>query len=173
VAKALLQELGDAEAARLVDDLILVGVPQAGAPQALAALLYGYAEGVPHQFPGIVSVATARAYAENAPMAYHLLPSAAYFAALDGTQHPVLSFGAGEAYNLEQRAYGTHLEAFEELASFAAALEGGREKPARTRTDQANVLNPQLLAYARDIHQALNAWTPPPGVAVHQIAGWG
>src|SRR6266481_3404884 len=42
VTKALLQKLGDAETARLVDTVVFVGVPQSGTPQGLAGLLHGY-----------------------------------------------------------------------------------------------------------------------------------
>lgn len=173
VAKELLRALGDEEAARIVDRVVLAGVPQTGAPQALASLLYGYKEGLPWWFPGIVSTATARAYAQNAPMAYHLLPSSAYFAHTDDALRRLISFGAGGAYDVERAAYGSHVDSFDELAAFALAAEGGRTKPARTRIDQAEVVNAKLIDYARAVHETQAAWRAPAGVSMYEIGGNG
>lgn len=173
VAKELIRSLGDAEAARLIDRVIFVGVPQSGAPQALAALLYGYKEGLPWWFPGIVSTGTARAFAENAPMSYHLLPSDAYFASAGASGQPVASFAGTSGYAEERGAYGDMLDSYAELRAFALAQDGGREKPHINRIDLANVLNPALLSYASDMHASLDAWTPPQGIDLYQIAGWG
>ncbi|MCR4333663.1 MAG: alpha/beta hydrolase, partial [Patescibacteria group bacterium] len=61
VTKALLNSLGDTEAASLVDKVILVGVPQTGTPADIGAILVGYNAGIyQHSFP-IVSNAAARA----------------------------------------------------------------------------------------------------------------
>ena len=173
VAKELMRQLGEEEAARLIDDVILVGVPQSGAPQALGALLYGYKEGLPWWFPGIVSTATARQFAENSPMGYHLLPSDAYFRDVDDETHAVVRFENGKTYEEERAAYGSLVDSFTELAAFARADEGGREKPLALNVSEANVLNATLLAYAEDVHEALDLWNPPEGISVHQIAGWG
>ncbi len=172
VAKELMRSLGPRESAKYIDDVIFVGVPQSGAPQALAALLYGYEEGTPTFLPSIVSTHTARAFAENAPMGYHLLPSEGYFDTA-GREHPVVAFGDGRAYEIERGAYGGSVDSFEELASFARAEEGGRERPLPIRIDQANVLNASLLEYAKRTHDTLDAWMPPPEIRVHQVAGSG
>jgi pimeloyl-ACP methyl ester carboxylesterase len=173
VAKELMRQLGDAETARLIDKVIFVAVPQSGAPQALGALLYGYKEGLPWWFPGIVSIPTARQFAENSPMGYHLLPSDAYFRDVQDQYHSVVSFGSGESHRKEREAYGTLIESFDELKNFALATEGGREKPNLSAFWSANILNPTLLEYGQTIHDSLDSWTPPPGVTVYQIAGWG
>lgn len=171
VAKKLMDDLGDEDAARLIDDVIFVGVPQAGAPQALGALLYGYKEGLPWWFPGIVSTATARRFAENAPMSYHLLPSKQYFANLRDAAHAVVWFDAEERYAQERASYGERIDSADELASFALARDGGRTKPHPGDFWNANVLNETLLAYAGDTHQELDAWRPPPAITLYQVAG--
>ncbi len=173
VAKELMRQLGDAETARLIDKVIFVAVPQSGAPQALGALLYGYKEGLPWWFPGIVSIPTARQFAENSPMGYHLLPSDSYFRSVQDQHHSVVSFGSGESHKKERNAYGTLIESFDELKNFALAAEGGRERPNLSAFWSANILNPTLLEYGQTIHDSLDSWTPPPGVTVYQIAGWG
>lgn len=173
VTKYLLHALGDTESQRLIDKVILVGVPQSGAPQALAALLYGYKEGLPWWFPGIVSTATARQFAENAPMGYHLLPSDAYFETVQESYLPVVAFGPGDSHAEERDAYGVSIDSFPELTNFARAEEGGRTKPDPRAIWHANVLNGELLDYARDTHDRIDGWTPPPGIPVYQIGGWG
>ncbi len=95
VTKALLNKLGS-EAASLVDKIILVGAPQSGAPEALGVALVGHNAGIyKFGFP-IVSNAVVRAFAQNSPMAYHLLPSQNYFdSVMDDAAHPVAPRGGG------------------------------------------------------------------------------
>lgn len=185
VAKRLMQELENKGAAELVDKIIFVGVPQSGAPQALAGLLYGYGEALPldqcaeNPFTGwlcslLGSRAVARELAEHSPMAYHLLPSERYFEQVrNGANTPVASFSATTEYFEERTKYGQTLDTTEELYSFLRAEDGGRPKPDTSDTSQANVLSTNLLSYGRTIHQSIDAWSPPTNVQVYQIAGWG
>ena len=83
VAKALMQKLGDAETAKLIDKVIFVAVPQVGTPQAIGALLHGYEQGLPKDWISVfLSESTARTLAQNMSSAYNLLPSANYFASI-------------------------------------------------------------------------------------------
>lgn len=176
VAKELLRQFGDEEGAKLVDKLILVGVPQSGAPRALGALLYGDGEGIPSFLPVVVGKATARQFAENSPMAYHLLPSAAYFETLNDPTHPVGWFpteSGEQAYEKERAAYGDTIDSVDELKNLALATDGGRIKPKASNVLEANVLNGTLLDYASQMHASLDDWTPPDDIEVYQIAGWG
>lgn len=171
VAKALMQKLGDTETAALIDKVVFVGVPQSGAPQSIGALLYGFKEGLPSDWlPVLVSKGVSRAFALNAPMTYHLLPSEEYF---DKAPAPLISFKASRSYAAEREAYGTTIDNWNELSSFLLAEEGGREKPPRDVTWEADVANPFLIEYAAAIHDSIDSWEPPEGVSVFQIAGWG
>lgn len=176
VAKALLQKLGDAETAELVDKIIFVGVPQSGAPQAIGGLLFGYAEGLPGKafLPDfIMTKSTARELAENSPMAYHLLPSHAYLRDTQDPKHAVISFTGSHLYQEEQNRYGPTVDTIEELDDFLLARDGGRLKPAYSNLTVANILNTGLITYANAQHDAIDAWKPPSGVMLYQIAGWG
>ncbi len=185
LAKKIVQALGEEEASRIIDDIILVGAPQAGAPQAFAALLFGHGEALPKDTCAgsgilfdfcslITGRGTARALAENAPMAYHLLPSQAYFDAIqEDTDHPVGKFTGLNAYGLEFSAYGENIDTWNEMRAYLLAEERGREKPKQNAVNDANILNPTLLDYAKHTHDSLDFWTPPEGVKVYQIAGWG
>lgn len=184
VTKKLMQRLEANSEADLVDQIILVGVPQSGAPQAMAGLLYGYGEALPadecadNVFIGwlcsfLGSRDIARSLAEHSPMAYHLLPSQAYFDQVRDADHPVAKFTALTAYAEERNRYGISVDSSEELFDFLEAKDGGRFKPAVDDTARANVLPVSFLDYAQSAHSSIDSWVPPPGITVHQIAGWG
>lgn len=177
VAKALMQKLGDEETAQLIDKIIFVGVPQSGAPQALGALLFGERESLPGKFhlPNILlTQGTARILAENFPMGYHLAPSARYLADAQDPNHAVIGFSGTQLYEPERNAYGPSIDTVEELDGYLLAQEaGGRTKPASDDLTVPNVLNAGLIDYANSTHEALDAWVPPAGVTLYQIAGWG
>ena len=173
VTKALLEQLGDAEAQKLVDKIILVGVPQSGAPQSIGSLLYGYREGIPDFFPFVVKASTAREFAENSPMGYHLLPSQRYFDDTKDINHPVVIFDGEKAFEKERTAYGLIIDNKTELDDFLLARDGGREKPLSGQIGKANVLNATLIDYGQSLHDSLDVWVPPENITVYQIAGWG
>lgn len=183
VAKALLAKLGDAEAATLVEKVVFVGVPHLGAPQALGALLFGHGEALPFDRCAEWRVArwlcavlmdrpTARSFGLNAPMAYHLLPSARY---IDNgspeSRPPLVRFDAITSYAREREAYGTTIDSEEELHAFAAAREGGRTMPAEDDTANPSVLSEPLLAYAKDVHDSLDGWEVPAGIETYSVVG--
>ncbi|MBP7741115.1 MAG: hypothetical protein KA104_00290, partial [Candidatus Pacebacteria bacterium] len=173
IAKKLMLKLGDAETTNLIDKVVFVGVPQSGAPQALGALLYGYKEALPWFFPFMVSRATARTFAENAPMAYHLLPSQRYFDDVLDKDYPVVEFNAEQTYGAERNSYGNVINSWSELRSYSLAEEGGRTKPNPLNYGSASVLNENLLTYAKNIHDQIDNWIPPANVTLYQIGGWG
>ena len=135
----------------------MVGAPQSGAPVALGALLYGLDQGIFSKGITILSADVARELAVNSPMAYHLLPSGDYLESTAGdSTHPVARF-AGAAYAKEISSYETTINNNTELEDFL----------------RAQSLNSALIDYAGDQHDELDFWTPPSGVEVSQIAGWG
>lgn len=185
VAKALLQKLGPAETARLVDKVVLVSVPQSGSAEDVALMLFGRGGSLPFDScatipilgnfcAGLVHRDTARTFAEHAPAAYHLLPSAAYFKGVSDGRHHVIEFNASHAYAAERALYKSGINSLAELHAFLAAKEGGRSKPAAADVAHANVLTEaNLLAYASTTHAHIDEWVPPAAVEVYQIAGTG
>lgn len=166
LAKALMVHIGDAETARLIDKVILVASPQSGTPEAVGALLNGYHQ---NHFP-VLHIATARTFAENMPSAYTLLPSERYFT---DVQDPVISFEQSvSGTRLFRSMYGNEIDSPGVLQAFLRGLEG-REKPEADNDTYPNILNPFLLDYAFQLHDTIDAWTPPASVRVYQIAGWG
>ncbi len=176
VTKALLQKIGAAETANLVDKIIFVGVPQSGAPQALGALLFGYGESLPGKFylPDVlISKQLSRQMAENSPMAYHLMPSQRYLYDAQDPRHSIIGFSAVHMYQAERDTYGPSIDSMDELDRYLLAREDGREKPEYSDLTIANILNPNLISYANTTHDSLDTWIPPEGVELYQLAGWG
>jgi hypothetical protein len=176
VAKALMQKLGGAETARLVDRVILVGVPQAGAPEAVGSLLFGADSGIPAPYTAgllpIVSQAAGRALALASPVSYHLLPSAAYFSSVHDASHPVVAFGRAAAFAEDLGRYGASVGSWDALASFIRG-DDGRMMPADGDLAHAAVGSAALIDEAAAEHATLDAWAPPASTSVYQIAGWG
>jgi pimeloyl-ACP methyl ester carboxylesterase len=174
VAKALVHELGEAYASTLIDSIILVGVPQSGAPRAITALLFGNAESLPGigVFPELLlSAAHARTFGLNAPMTYHLLPSKAYTASVQDPLHPLVSIGGGILLGPAQNIFGSAITTAQALHRYLGG-EDGRTQANEDDLRSPAVANSTLLSYADQQHNALDAWTPT-NISVYQIAGWG
>ncbi|HCM68525.1 MAG TPA: hypothetical protein DIS62_06060 [Candidatus Kerfeldbacteria bacterium] len=165
VAKQLTNVLGD-EAADLIDKMILVAVPQAGTPMAAAAGLHGYDQALG---PGglAMSEQVARSFASTSPMFYHLLPSAQYFTYVDD---PIIQFDPSLTDWIER--YGDVIHSQEQLHNFLVDSYG-RVDAETGNLDQPTQLKEPLLNSAEALHEDLDNWTPPEGVELIQIAGWG
>lgn len=173
VAKALMEKLGATTTAELIDKVILVASPQSGAPYAVGALLVGDNAGIYSHGIQIVSNEAARNFSQNSSMAYHLLPSQAYFdSVMYDPAHPVARF-EGDGYAAERAAYGGVIGTETELNDFLLAKDGGRTQAADGDLASLKILNPTLINYATSTHATLDSWTPPAGITVDQIAGWG
>jgi hypothetical protein len=106
-------------------------------------------------------------------MAYHLLPTKTYFDQASADERQIVQFKGAQAYAKETAAYGTSVDSWGEMSSFIQASENGRTKPAEKDLKKAGIGNANLLTYAEEFHNEVSSWTPPAGVDVHQIAGWG
>ncbi len=170
VTKALVQKLGDTEASKLIDKVIFVAVPQVGTPQAIGALLHGYEQGLPKDWMSVfLSLSTARTLAKNMSSAYNLLPSAGYFTYVDD---PVVTFDDSDFLAEFRARYGSQIHSGEQLRNFVTDT---RRLDSSTPGDlkYPSVGNVTLLSRAETLHTTLDTWTPPQGVALYEIAGWG
>ena len=169
VAKALIQKLQAEGKANLIDRLIMIGTPQWGTPSDIGALLHG--DGQSHGLGIITYAPQVRAASATMPGPYALLPSSAYFAHVNG---PVATFATDAMTAPFKAAFPNGIASLTDLTSFvtdAFGLDAGI-----TATTTLNVplaLPPALVAKAAATHNALDTWTPPPGLAVTSIAGWG
>ncbi len=166
VAKALMQSIGDAETKRLIDRVVLVGVPQVGTPAAVGAMLHGYDQAL---LSGVLlSKPVARGLAEHMPSAYTLLPSDAYF---DSVQTPVASFDPDTVPEWNKR-YGDSIDTHRGLQSFLTDTYR-RVDATSEDVESPSALDEDLLDAADARHTLLDDWKIPDGVKAVQIAGWG
>ncbi|MBI2438989.1 MAG: hypothetical protein HYV45_00055 [Candidatus Moranbacteria bacterium] len=174
LAKALIKKLDDSEASRLIDNLVLVAVPQVGTPQAIGALLHGYDQGLPFDwFSSILSLDTARTLANNMPSAYPLLPSHAYFLGEGSSvRTPVIRFDDGMLTDEWIDTFGHKIDSEDELKDFLLSTYG--KVPADSEnTTKPSTVNSDLLSYGMDTHRSLDTFVIPGSIRVYQIAGTG
>jgi pimeloyl-ACP methyl ester carboxylesterase len=169
LAKAMLKELERRGQSRLVDSLVLVGVPHYGTPKAIGTVLHGYDQ--TDQLGGIVINAKAvREVINNMPGVYGLLPSAAYFTKVSD---PIVTFESGTATDPYRARYGDQLDSlvkYQEFMYGSDTLDRGLdeevEKPAR--------VNRALFDEALRRHaQIYDTWVAPDHLEVFEIVGVG
>ncbi len=170
LAKSLTAKLGDAEAEKLIDKIIFIAVPQAGTPQAVGALLHGYEQGLPKDWLSVfLSPETARTLAENMPSVYNLLPSADYFTQVD---NPVVTFDDSDLLAEFRTRYGKTIHDGTRLKNFIAdTWRLASSSPSDLL--YPSVGNATLLSRSEMLHTSLDAWTPPSGISLYEVAGWG
>src|SRR3989344_4451071 len=170
VAKALTDKLG-AEASPLIDKIIFVAVPQAGTPQAVGAILHGFEQSLPVKPLSLFGMteATARELARNMPSVYNLLPSANYFTYVDD---PVITISADPLLAPWRTAYGGVIHSGESLHAFLVD-QSRVTLPVSDPLVSPTVGNETLLNDSETLHNTQDAWMPPAGIALTEIAGWG
>jgi pimeloyl-ACP methyl ester carboxylesterase len=168
VAKKLTNKLKEKGEGNIVDKIILVASPQTGAPIAIGALLHGEDQDQGKGF--VLNEVTARTLAENMQSAYNLLPTDKYFT---DVFDKVITFDTATTKTLSYRnIYGTTIDDTTELYNFLLGTEA-RTKPNPQETWLPNVLNKTVYDRSLTEQSELANWTPPEGVEVIQIAGWG
>jgi pimeloyl-ACP methyl ester carboxylesterase len=170
VTKELIRRLGDTEAQKYIDNVILVASPQIGTPRAIPSMLHGLGQGITIGPYVILNEAGSRTFTANAPGAYALLPSPAYFSSV---QTPTVKFpDSSVSFNKEIRSFGTTIDTTQEFFDF---LTNSEERPVPDPNDveSASVLNSDLLNGTQQLHQNIDSWVPPLGINIIQIAGWG
>jgi hypothetical protein len=167
IAKALINELERLSKENLVDDLIMVAVPQIGTPEAISAMLHGDGKTLPDFY---LNKTTNRTLGENMMSAYNLLPQAEYFNAVSS---PVIVFDSSiDNVKNFRSIYGDTINSFTELKNFLLGVDG-RVEPANTDIFTPNVLKTNLFNLAQSNHITLDAWVAPEDIEVIQLAGWG
>jgi len=167
LAKALLAEYGNELEAK-IDKLILVGMPQAGAPAAMAALLHGYEAGMDFlNIYSIVSDKTSRTLTRNFPSAYALLPTSKYFSA-SGNKSLITNDGSQLAVGMVGN------QSVNNQAILDAFLSNtSRPDPEDASLRRLTNLNLDLLQKARTTQSRLDALSIPNSIEVYEIAGYG
>ncbi|MEK7530423.1 MAG: hypothetical protein AAB573_01000 [Patescibacteria group bacterium] len=177
MGKALIKKLVDSGRGDLIDNFVMVGSPQLGTPQTVAALLHGEKAGLGDLGflnLAIITKAEGRALGRNLESAYNLLPSEQYDAAVID---PTVVFDTVTPLTQQWRdSWGIGLTTFNELFEFLSGNLLGiqvRTRPAFGDVHLPEVLREDLLTSAALFHQEFDNFVYPAGVRVVQIAGWG
>jgi pimeloyl-ACP methyl ester carboxylesterase len=165
-----MKKMGSSSLIDAIDKVILIAVPELGTPKALAALLHGYDQGLLKGF--LVGEGTMRDLGEHMKSAFNLLPSAQYLEAATGEK--VIAFSSStEARYKWNTLYGGAISTFDKLAQFLRGDDGVRQEPLTIDTSLPNVVAPHFIDETEALHGTLDAWKPPAGIKVIEIAGWG
>ena len=147
-----------------VEKVILVAVPQAGAPETILGLLHGVEVG-----KGLViSKEESRQLMNTAPFAYHLLPNADYY---DMVETPVVRFDLGSSTDAWREQFGAELNTLEAVTNFL------KKESNRTTPDWDDVLSPAttylpLHDYAQAAHGYVEDWNSE-NLIIYEVAGVG
>jgi len=175
VAKSLIDKLREQGKESLVDQLILVAVPQIGTPKAVSTLMHGDDIGLIQSL--FMDQVHQRTLAENMTSAYNMMPSNEYFSRVID---PIIEFDdstdSGQAIpaqliNWVER-YGFAINTPAELHDFVSGGDG-RSEPADSDVLAPNVLKATQLAQSESNHAFFDTWQAPANVKVTQIVGWG
>src|SRR3989344_662980 len=143
VATKLINELERQGKANLIDQVVMVATPQLGTPAAIMEMLHGM-DPYLLNFPNKEST---RELAENMKSAYPLLPSRAYFDALEalGPVRPVIEFDENTLVTQAFRnIYDNSISNYDILRKFLRGEYGGRTEPSPSDTQNPNVLKESL-----------------------------
>ncbi len=147
----------------VIDNVILVAVPQLGAPNAAIGILHG------EDLDPVMSQAVTRKLMNTMPFSHHLLPVTGYF---DTVDTPVIAIEPGEATDLWINTYGGSISTQDDLQNFLS-FDSGRDKPEFNDLEKPDVVDIYLLNYAKTTEVVQGNFVPTAGMKVYQIAGVG
>ncbi len=170
LGKALIKELERMRKEHLVDSLVMIGAPQLGIPQALAAILHGDDEGIAAGL--IVNSIKVREIAQNMPSLYNLLPSPRYF---DEISESVIRFNKQSTFTKEWRNFwgDEGIDAYADYFLFATGKGVMRNKPLPTNLRVPTVLQTDFMNNAANFHNQYDNYKLPNHIRVVQVVGWG
>ena len=157
-----LEEANDPLLAK-VENLILVGVPQLGTPDAVDGILHG------SKIPFVMGAPLSRELVNTMPFIYHLLPGTGYF---NSVQTPVVSFASGSLTDGWSEQFGPAIYNRDDLHTFMVR-ESGRTDPDADDIQTPEVVEQAFLDYAKEAEVFQTSFDPPLGMKVYQVAGTG
>lgn len=169
VAKELTEILRVQGKANILDRIIMVAAPQLGTPKAILETLHGSDFVLNHP-----NAEVTRELAENMKSAYTLLPSREYFNRLGAPIRPLVEFSTTTPATQDLRTiYGDSISDYDTMRKFLRGENGARLEPIPSDTNTPNVLKENFFQNAETRHAFQDSWTPPVGVGLIQIIGWG
>jgi hypothetical protein len=163
--KALMIRLESMGKQDIVDKVILVSTPQLGTPRGAFALQHG-----DNTLPGFLAdQIIVRSSLSSMPGMYGFVPSESHFP----SGLPIFVFGVGTSTNPYRDAYGPSLDTFISMVAFLLNNPSTRSAADVYKANVPLPLKEPLMISASETHALLDAWVPPVGVEISEIAGWG
>ncbi len=153
LAKKLIDILSNKGEEGIIDKIVFVAVPQTGSVQAAGSLLHGFKEGIPF----LLSAKAIRRLGLTLPGAYTLLPSTLYGQA---SPFPFITFDySPDLPWIENKRsfFGSYVKDPESFADFLGQMG----------------LDEGLISAATAVHDQIDAWEPPAGALLFELAGQG
>lgn len=177
LAKALLKKLQNDKVADIsnlidsVDVLILVAVPEIGTASALPTVMHGYDQRI--LLSWLLDEVHARELGRNMLGAYGLLPSKEYVNRVNASPVTFVDtvLPSGVTTDMVQ-AFGGAIDSYSEYKDFLFGAEG-RINPAVNQINLPISLSQNLFSKAENLHDRIDAFTPPESMRVIEVAGWG
>ncbi|NDB58971.1 hypothetical protein EB001_11020 [bacterium] len=157
ITKALMKKLKDIDKTNLIENVILVTVPELGTPKAISSMLHGYQESLAKGV--IMNSNEAREFSKNLPGAYGLLPSKKFF-----ENNPVSIIT-----NLFSAS--TTINSFEGLKNFL--FNNPFSRAFSSNTDIPILLNQKLFSKNEELHSQIDDLKMQNDTKVTSISGWG
>lgn len=179
MGKAIIKKLEAEGKENLIDSFVMVGSPQLGTPQAITSLLHGDGEGIPNNVSGFFSVvnnsvaepSAVRTLAQNMRSSYNLLPSLAYF---DAVNSSVFEFDEQASYTEDWRTlWGNAINTYSEYVSFLTGTGVERVQPDEDELQIPEILSADTVSDVADFHAMYDSYTFPSHIRVVEVAGWG
>lgn len=160
IAKTLMRKLESVDKADIIENIIMVTVPELGTPKAITSMLHGYGESIAKGL--IMSENEARIFSNNLPGSYGLLPSKKFFeknpisviSDLFLTNSDILTFDGIKNFLLNN-SFSKSIA--EDIKNIKIPL----------------LLNPTLYANGESLHSKIDEWKPGETTKVTSIFGWG
>jgi hypothetical protein len=165
VIKQLIRDLQNTDDPLLekIDTVILVAVPQLGAPGSAIGILHG------EDLDPVMSQAVTRRQMNTMPFSHHLLPTTGYF---NSVETPVITIESGESTNQWITDFGSTISSQTTLHHFLSTASG-RVKPTFEDLATPEVVDDFLLQYAATTEMVQSSFVPASGMQVYQVAGTG
>lgn len=157
ITKVLMKKLKDLGKTNLVENVILVTVPELGTPKAISSMLHGYDESLAKGL--IMNNNEAREFSKNLPGAYGLLPSKKFF-----ENNPI-------SIITNFFSASTTINSFEGLKNFL--LNNPFSRAFSNDADIPIFLNQKLFSRNEELHSQIDDLKIQNDTKVTSISGWG
>ncbi len=158
IAKMLLKALDDIGKSDLIDQIITIGTPELGTPQAIPAILHGYQQSILNGF--LLSENIARNLSKFSLGALGLLPSKAFF---EKNKFDIIV----DNYSIKHRTINN----YDNFIKFLT--DNSFSKDTTSDITIPITLNSSLLNRVESIHESMGKWSLPSTTRLTTLLGWG